>query len=191
MDRSRPRRRPARQYGDPRQKITGPHPDLPDRGGRGAGWRLGGHAAVPRPHPARVLQPLHLADRHRRRGHPAAGLPPAQQPREHQPLPAAQLDAPVNGPGPAAAALTLPGCPGSNPRETAIMPAQLTALRPAQRTACYDGTAPFPGGAEPPPTTVGRVRAGVTGALVIVPFAGLAAAVWLAWGHGLGLGGGL
>jgi stearoyl-CoA desaturase (delta-9 desaturase) len=67
------------------------------------------------------------------------------------------------------------------------MSGQLTALLPAQRTASYDGAAPFPGGGEPPPTAVGRLRAGVTGALVVVPFAGLAAAVWLAWGHGLGL----
>jgi stearoyl-CoA desaturase (Delta-9 desaturase) len=67
------------------------------------------------------------------------------------------------------------------------MPAQLTALRPAQGAASYDGTAPFPGGVEPPPTAAGRIQAGVTAAFVIVPLAGLAAAVWLAWGHGLGL----
>jgi len=67
------------------------------------------------------------------------------------------------------------------------MPAQLTALVPSRRAASYDGTAPFPAGGEPPATVVGRVRAGVTAAFVIVPFAGLAAAVWLAWGHGLGL----
>jgi hypothetical protein len=34
---------------------------------------------------------------------------------------------------------------------------------------------------------VGRTRAGVTLAIVLVPFAGLGVAVWLAWGHGLGL----
>jgi stearoyl-CoA desaturase (delta-9 desaturase) len=67
------------------------------------------------------------------------------------------------------------------------MPAQLTALRPAQRGASYDGTAPFPGGGHPPGTAEGRGRVAVTAALVIVPFAGLATAVWLAWGHGLGL----
>ena len=67
------------------------------------------------------------------------------------------------------------------------MPAQPAALRSAQRIVSYHGKAPFPGGGEPPLTAVGRLRAGVTGALVIVPFAGLAAAVWLAWGHGLGL----
>jgi stearoyl-CoA desaturase (Delta-9 desaturase) len=67
------------------------------------------------------------------------------------------------------------------------MPAQPIALTSAPRTVPYDGAAPFPGGGEPSLTPVGRARAGVTGALVIVPFAGLAAAVWLAWGHGLGL----
>jgi stearoyl-CoA desaturase (Delta-9 desaturase) len=67
------------------------------------------------------------------------------------------------------------------------MPAQLTALRSAQRAASYDGAAPFPGGVHPPGTAGGRARASVTAAFVIVPFAGLAAAVWLAWGHGLGL----
>lgn len=67
------------------------------------------------------------------------------------------------------------------------MPARPTALSSVPRTVPYDGAAPFPGGGEPPLTPVGRLRAGVTGALVIVPFAGLAAAVWLAWGHGLGL----
>jgi len=67
------------------------------------------------------------------------------------------------------------------------MPPHLAALIPTQRTVSYDDTAPFPGGGEPPLTAVGRARAGMTGALVIVPLAGLAAAVWLAWGHGLGL----
>jgi stearoyl-CoA desaturase (Delta-9 desaturase) len=67
------------------------------------------------------------------------------------------------------------------------MPAQLAALRPAQRTASYDGTAPFPGSGRPPATAEGRARVAVTAAFVLVPFAGLAAAVWLAWGHGLGL----
>ena len=38
-----------------------------------------------------------------------------------------------------------------------------------------------------PMISQGRVRAGVTIAFVVVPFAGLAAAVWLAWGHGLNL----
>ena len=50
-----------------------------------------------------------------------------------------------------------------------------------------DGTAPFTVSGRPPGTVQGRVRAGVTTAFVVVPFAGLAAAVWLAWGHGLNL----
>jgi stearoyl-CoA desaturase (Delta-9 desaturase) len=67
------------------------------------------------------------------------------------------------------------------------MPAQFTPIRPAQRGASYDGTEPFPGSGHPPGTAEGRARVAVTAAFVIVPFAGLAAAVWLAWGHGLGL----
>ena len=39
----------------------------------------------------------------------------------------------------------------------------------------------------PPGTVQGWARAGVTTAFVAMPFAGLAAAVWLAWGHGLNL----
>jgi stearoyl-CoA desaturase (Delta-9 desaturase) len=58
---------------------------------------------------------------------------------------------------------------------------------PAQATAGYDGTAPFPGSDRPPSTFQGRARTLVTAAFVVVPFAGLAAAVWLAWGHGLQL----
>ena len=69
---------------------------------------------------------------------------------------------------------------GSNQKEAPVMPAQLTALMPAQRAASYDGTVPFPGAGRPP-TAAGHVRAGVTVAFVIVPFAGLAAAVVLAW----------
>jgi stearoyl-CoA desaturase (Delta-9 desaturase) len=51
----------------------------------------------------------------------------------------------------------------------------------------YDGAAPFPDSGRPAATVQGRVRAGVTAAFVVVPFAGLGAAVWLAWGHGLNL----
>jgi stearoyl-CoA desaturase (Delta-9 desaturase) len=58
---------------------------------------------------------------------------------------------------------------------------------PDQIAAGYDGTAPFPGYGRPPSSAVGRARAGVTLSLVLVPFAGLGAAVWLAWGHGLGV----
>ena len=46
---------------------------------------------------------------------------------------------------------------------------------------------PFPGSDRPPLTVGGGVRSAVTAAIVLVPFAGLAVAVWLAWGHGLGL----
>ena len=41
--------------------------------------------------------------------------------------------------------------------------------------------------AAPPRTVAGAVRVAVTLAIVIVPFAGLGVAVWLAWGHGLRL----
>ena len=67
------------------------------------------------------------------------------------------------------------------------MAARLQLLPPAPLAAPYDGTAPFPGGGHPPATVGGRFRAAVTAALVLVPFAGLVVAVWLAWGHGLGL----
>ena len=67
------------------------------------------------------------------------------------------------------------------------MPAQLTSDPPAPVPAPYDGTASFPDGGHPAATPAGRARAGVTILFVVVPFAGLAAAVWLAWGHGLGL----
>ena len=39
----------------------------------------------------------------------------------------------------------------------------------------------------PPGTVQGWARVSVTMAFVVVPFAGLAAAVWLSWGHGLNL----
>ncbi len=51
----------------------------------------------------------------------------------------------------------------------------------------YDGTASFPDSGSPVTTAAGRARAGVTTLFVVLPFAGLAVAVWLAWGHGLGL----
>jgi stearoyl-CoA desaturase (Delta-9 desaturase) len=53
--------------------------------------------------------------------------------------------------------------------------------------APYDGTVPFTVSGRPPGTVQGRARAGVTIAFVVVPFAGLGAALWLAWGHGLNL----
>ena len=51
----------------------------------------------------------------------------------------------------------------------------------------YEGTEAFPDGGHTPRTFEGGVRIAVTSAIVIVPFAGLAVAVWLAWGHGLHL----
>ena len=45
----------------------------------------------------------------------------------------------------------------------------------------YEGTEPFPGGGSTPRTFEGGVRVAVTAAIVIVPFGGLAVAVWLAW----------
>jgi stearoyl-CoA desaturase (delta-9 desaturase) len=57
---------------------------------------------------------------------------------------------------------------------------------PGVPTIGYDGMAPFPGVGRRPCSAAGRARAGVTLAIVVTPFAGLAAAVWLAWGHGLG-----
>jgi stearoyl-CoA desaturase (Delta-9 desaturase) len=56
-----------------------------------------------------------------------------------------------------------------------------------QLAAGYEGTEPFPDSGGSPHTFVGGVRAAVTVAIVIVPFAGLGVAVWLAWGHGLRL----
>src|SRR5216683_7162572 len=59
---------------------------------------------------------------------------------------------------------------------------------PVQSTATdYDGTGPFPDSDAAPRTPQGRARAAVTMAIAGVPFAGLAAAVYLAWGHGVGL----
>jgi uncharacterized membrane protein YeaQ/YmgE (transglycosylase-associated protein family) len=66
-----------------------------------AGALLGGWLATKLFHvvtPARVLQPLHLADRHRRRGGPAAGLPSGYWPGERWAHPApGRLGAPVTG----------------------------------------------------------------------------------------------
>ena len=54
-----------------------------------------------------------------------------------------------------------------------------------QPEADYDGTTPFTGDDRPPATFVGRARTAATATFVVVPFAGLGAAAWLAWGHGL------
>ena len=56
-----------------------------------------------------------------------------------------------------------------------------------QLAAGYEGTEPFPDVGDPPRTVAGAVRVVVTLAIVIVPFAGLGVAAWLAWGHGLSL----
>jgi len=69
---------------------------------------------------------------------------------------------------------------------TGTAPAAAGAPSPAA-AADYDGTTPFTDDAVTPTTFQGRVRAGVTAAIVAVPFAGLGVAVWLAWGRGLNL----
>lgn len=52
----------------------------------------------------------------------------------------------------------------------------------------YDGTGPFPASPAQPQTQAQRaIQLTVTAVLVAGPFAGLAAAVWLLWGHGVGL----
>jgi stearoyl-CoA desaturase (Delta-9 desaturase) len=57
-------------------------------------------------------------------------------------------------------------------------------MRYQATAAPYHGTVPFTVSGRPPGTVQDRVRAGVTAAFVVVPFAGLGVAVWLAWGHG-------
>ncbi len=51
----------------------------------------------------------------------------------------------------------------------------------------YDGAAPFPDAEPATHTAGGRVQVAVTAAIAGVPFAGLILALWLAWGHGVGL----
>src|ERR1019366_5867400 len=51
----------------------------------------------------------------------------------------------------------------------------------------YDGAEPFPGSVGVTPVTQRRVQVIVTALIVIVPFAGLAVAVAMLWGHGIGL----
>jgi hypothetical protein len=64
----------------------------------------------------------------------------------------------------------------------------LTTRMPPRLTADeYDGRTPFAVSGRTPGTVQGWARVGVTIAFVVVPFAGLAAAAWLAWGHGLNL----
>jgi stearoyl-CoA desaturase (Delta-9 desaturase) len=51
----------------------------------------------------------------------------------------------------------------------------------------YDGAAPFSDAAATAHPAGGRVQVAVTAAIAGVPFAGLLLALWLAWGHGVGL----
>ncbi len=53
--------------------------------------------------------------------------------------------------------------------------------------ARYDGTGPFPGSAGVASTGLSRSRGVSAGLIVMVPFAGLAIAVAMLWGHGIGL----
>ena len=54
--------------------------------------------------------------------------------------------------------------------------------------APYDGTGPFPAASAPVRTRAQRTgQVTVTGLIVIVPFAGLIAAIWLLWGRGVGV----
>ena len=62
-------------------------------------------------------------------------------------------------------------------------------MRDQRAAAVYDGAAPFPGGAATAWTGGRRLQVVATGLIVTLPFAGLAAAVWLLWGHGLGFAG--
>jgi uncharacterized membrane protein YeaQ/YmgE (transglycosylase-associated protein family) len=63
------------------------------------------HSALPHPLPARLLQPVHLAHRHRRVSRPAAGLPPAHRAILQPVWPVPLVRAPLTPmPAPAAAA---------------------------------------------------------------------------------------
>jgi stearoyl-CoA desaturase (Delta-9 desaturase) len=54
-------------------------------------------------------------------------------------------------------------------------------------SAPYDGTGPFPAASAPVRTRAQRTgQVTVTGLIVVVPFAGLIAAIWLLWGRGVG-----
>ncbi len=68
------------------------------------------------------------------------------------------------------------------------------ATRGASRTASpaplavgYDGVAPFPDSVARQLASGGRIQVAVVLTIVLMPFGGLAAALWLAWGHGVGL----
>ena len=51
----------------------------------------------------------------------------------------------------------------------------------------YDGTIPFPDTAAGGLPIGGRVQVVVTSVIAVTPLAGLAVAIWLAWGHGVGV----
>lgn len=67
---------------------------------------------------------------------------------------------------------------------TAATPTVLTAATPA---VPYDGTQPFPTGVAQAWTGRRRLQVILTSLIAGVPLAGLAAAVWLSWGHSLGI----
>src|SRR5260370_19189873 len=56
-----------------------------------------------------------------------------------------------------------------------------------QLAAGYEGTEPFPDAGGPPRTVAGAARVAVTVAIVVVPFGGPGAPVWLPLGPGLRL----
>lgn len=58
---------------------------------------------------------------------------------------------------------------------------------PEQTIEDYDGVAPFPDARSTARTVGGPVQVAVAAAITGIPIAGLIAAVWLAWGHGVGL----
>jgi hypothetical protein len=70
------------------------------------------------------------------------------------------------------AAASFPTAPAASRKGTIAMTDQLTID--------YGGTEAFPDGGTPPRTFEGAVRVAVTAAIVLVPFGGLALAVWLA-----------
>jgi stearoyl-CoA desaturase (Delta-9 desaturase) len=51
----------------------------------------------------------------------------------------------------------------------------------------YDGAAPFPAAEPSAGASSGRIPVAVAAAIAAFPLAGLVAALWLAWGHGVGL----
>ncbi|MGI8333070.1 acyl-CoA desaturase [Actinomadura scrupuli] len=55
------------------------------------------------------------------------------------------------------------------------------------RAAPYDGAEPFPGGVAESWTGRRRLQVVLTALIVGVPFVGLAIAVWMLWGHGIGV----